>query len=126
MKQTLLAIAGAAIGGTLGYHAFFWVYSQGFYGMIIPGGLLGLGASIGKIRSIWLAVVFGLAALALGLFTEWKYRPFVKDDGLVYFLLHVTDKSMVTLLMIAVGAALGFWVPFRRIDPPRHPSGPTF
>jgi hypothetical protein len=126
MKQTLLAITGAVLGGILGYNAFFWVYSQGFYGMIIPGGLLGLGASFGKTRSIWAAVGFGLAALALGLFTEWKYRPFIKDDGFLYFLLHVTDKSTVTLLMIAAGGVLGFWVPFRRVDPPRSPSGPTF
>jgi hypothetical protein len=123
MKPTLLAIVGAVLGGTLGYFGFHWMIKYGFYGLILPGGLLGLGASIGKTRSIWMAAGFGLAALALGIFTEWKHFPFAKDDSLAYFLLHVTDNSPVTLLMIAVGGALGFWVPFRRIEPPRRFSG---
>lgn len=125
MKQTLLAITGAVIGGTLGYIGFRWMARHGYYGLILPGGLLGLGASIGRTRSIWLAVGFGLAALSLGIFSEWRYAPFRKDDGFVYFLLHVFDNDPVTLLMIAVGSVLGFWVPFRRIDPPTRPGAPA-
>ena len=120
MKQTLLVIAGAVVGGVLGYFAFFWIVKQGFYALILPGGLLGFGASFGTCRSVWLAVACGVAALSLGLFTEWRYAPFQKDDGLSYFLLHVADLKPVTLLMLAVGAALGFWVPFRSIE--RRPS----
>ena len=121
MKQTLVAVAGAAIGGTVGYKVFFWMIDQGFYGLILPGGLLGLGASFGKTRSIWLAAGFGLAALALGIFTEWSYRPFRANGGFVYFLLHITKNPPVTLLMMAAGGALGFWIPFRRADPaPGH------
>jgi len=123
MKQTLLAIVGAALGGLLGYKGFFWMLGQGFYGLILPGGLLGLGASIGKTRSIWLAAGFGCAALALGILTEWQHAPFTKDKGFVYFLLHITDNPPVTLLMIAIGGALGFWVPYRRMDPPRRLGG---
>ena len=122
MKHSLLAITGAVVGGTLGYFAFFWVVSQGFYGLIIPDGLLGLGAAIGKTRSTALAVAFGLAALALGLFTEWRYAPFQKDDGFAYFLWHVPDLNPITLLMIAAGGGLGFWVPFRRSEPQNRPS----
>jgi hypothetical protein len=123
MKQTLIAIAGAVLGGTLGFFGFRWLISQGYYGLMLPGGLLGLGASFGKTRSVWLAAGFGVAALLLGIFTEWDYRPFRKDDGFVYFLLHVTDNDSVTLLMIVLGGALGFWIPFRRADPPQQPSG---
>lgn len=123
MKQTLLAIVGAALGGALGYFGFFWMARHGYYGLILPGGLLGLGASLGRTRSIWLAAGFGLAALALGIFTEWRFAPFRKDDGLAYFLLHLADNDSVTLLMIGVGGVLGFWVPFRRMDPARQASG---
>src|SRR5258708_30389369 len=110
MQQTLIAIAGAAIGGVLGYYGFHWMIEQGFYGLMLPGGLLGLGASFGKTRSIWLAVGFGVAALVLGIFTEWTYRPFRVDPGFIYFILHITKNPPVTLLMIALGAALGFWI----------------
>jgi hypothetical protein len=123
MKQNLLSIAGAAIGGVLGYFAFFWVYSYGFYGMVLPGGLLGIGAGIGKSRSMWLAVGCGSAALALGLFTEWRRETWVRDPSFTYFLLHVPRLNPITLLMIAAGAGLGFWVPFRRVDD-RRAAGP--
>ena len=123
MKQTLIAMAGAVLGGTLGYYGFFWMLSHGYYALALPGGLLGLGASLGKTRTNWCAAGFGLAALLLGIFTEWKHEPFAKDDGFVYFLLHVTDNDSVTLLMIVLGGALGFWIPFRRVDPPQRLSG---
>jgi len=116
MKQIILSVAGAALGGVLGYFAFFWIYSHGYYGMILPGGLLAIGAGLGKTRSVWWAVAVGIAALALGLFTEWRRAPFEKDDGLSYFILHAHHLNSVTLMMIAVGGALGFWIPFRRVE----------
>jgi hypothetical protein len=88
--------------------------------MILPGGLLALGASIGKVRSIWLALVLGLAALALGLFTEWRFRG---DDTLGEFLGQVPKLRPIPLAMIAAGGFLGFWVPYRRMEPKRPPGG---
>jgi hypothetical protein len=123
MKQNLLSVAGAAIGGVLGYFAFFWVYSYGFYGMVLPGGLLGIGAGIGKSRSVWLAAGCGLAALMLGLCTEWRRETWVRDPSFTYFLMHVSQLNPITLLMIAAGAGLGFWVPYRRVED-GHPAPP--
>ena len=122
MKQTIIALVGAAAGGTLGFFAFFWIRRQGFYGMILPGGLLGLGASVGQVRSIWLAMFLGLAALGLGLFTEWRHAPW-DDDSLSYFLLHVHQLQPITLLMIGAGGLLGFWVPYRRMEAPPRSAG---
>jgi hypothetical protein len=116
MKSTLIAIAGAVIGGIVGHFVFGWILTKGYYGMILPGGLLGLGAGFGKTRSVWLAVAFGVAAVCLGFFTEWRYRPWQKDESLGYFLRHISDLDLVTLGMIAAGGALGFWVPFRRVE----------
>jgi len=120
MKQTLLVVAGAIVGGVLGYFAFFWIVKQGFYALILPGGLLGFGASFGKPRSIWPAAACGAAALMLGIYTEWRFQ---KDDALSDFLLHLADLKPITLLMIAAGAALGFWIPFRSIDQRPSQSG---
>ncbi len=114
MKDKALAFTGAIIGGTAGYFVFFWIVRQGFYGLILPGGLLGLGASVVPSRSVWFCAVFGVMALALGLFTEWRFAPFIKDGSLFFFLARVYQLRPITLFMIGAGAVISFWAPFRR------------
>jgi hypothetical protein len=114
MYKNLLALGGALVGGAVGYSAFFWSAQQGFYALVLPGGLLGLGAGIVQNRSSWVAVACGLLAIALGLFTEYRFAPFAEDHSLGYFLAHVLDLRPLTLLMIGLGGLIGFWVPFRR------------
>lgn len=113
-KHDSLVLLGAILGGLVGYVAFFWFASHGFYGLVLPGGLLGCGAGVFKSRSRYPSIICGVLALGLGLFTEWRFAPFVADTSLPYFLAHVTQLKSVTLLMITVGAAIGFWVPYRR------------
>ena len=43
MVSNLLGLGGAVIGGVVGYAGFRFAWSRGFYAMILPGGLLGLG-----------------------------------------------------------------------------------
>jgi hypothetical protein len=123
MKQVLVSMIGAVIGGTLGFYGFRWLHEQGYYGLILPGGLLGIGASFGKTRSLCVPVACSIAALALGLFSEWCEFPFVADKGFGYFLRHLTDLKLVTLIMLAVGTALAFWMPFRHADNQNPPAG---
>ncbi len=111
-----LSLTAAVIGGTLGYFAFFWIADQGFYALVLPGGLMGLAAGIPGPRSRWVAIVCGIAAVLLGLYTEWRYAPFIADDSWMYFLTHIHQLRPLTLIMILVGAAIGFWVPFRRVQ----------
>jgi hypothetical protein len=106
----LLGLVGAAIGGTAGYFAFGWVLQQGLYAIALPGFLLGLGAGLlSRQRSLALPIVCGVAALALGLYTEWHYLPFTKDASFTYFLLHFGDLRPATKIMLVLGAACGFW-----------------
>src|SRR5215471_7924041 len=102
MKQTLLVLGGALVGGILGYLAFFWIAAQGFYALVLPGGLLGVGAGLGKPRTVLFAVGCSIAAVVLGLVTEWRFAPFLKDDSLTYFLLHIHELKPITLLMIGL------------------------
>src|SRR5258707_709641 len=104
MKDKLLAFTGALIGGVAGHFAFFWIVRQGFYGLILPGGWWGLGAGILPSRSVWLCALFGAMALALGLFTEWRFEPLIKDGSLHFFLAHAYQLRPLTLLMIGAGA----------------------
>ena len=66
--------------------------------------LLGLTASyFARCRSTPLAIVCAIAGLALGLYTEWRYAPFIKDDSFSFFLTHVHEKQPIKLLMLALG-----------------------
>jgi len=113
-KHDSVTLFGALLGGVLGYSVFFWFVGQGFYGLVIPGGLVGLGAGVVKPRSGYLAVICALMALGAGLLTEWRFSPFKADESLAYFLAHVHQLKPITQLMIGIGAAIGFWVPYRR------------
>jgi hypothetical protein len=114
VKQNCLVLLGAVMGGLLGYALFFWLAGQGYYALALPGGLLGLGAGMFRTKSKAIAVVCGVVALALGLFAEWRFAPFAANDSLGYFVTHVHQLKPSTLVMIALGAIIGFWVPFRR------------
>jgi nitrogen fixation-related uncharacterized protein len=111
-KHYLIAIVGAAVGGAIGYFAFGWILRSGFYALVLPGGLMGLGATLGRVRSLPLAVALAIAAVILGFFAEWSFRPFAKDDSLNYFLAHLGDLTPVTIIMIGVGALVAFWGAF--------------
>jgi hypothetical protein len=109
--SNLLGLVGAVIGGVLGFYTFRWLLEHSFYGLIIPGAFLGLGCSLlARHPSATRGVICGLAALGLGLFTEWWFSPFKADDSLTYFLKSVGSLSPVTLLMIGVGAIVAFWI----------------
>ena len=113
-KKDVLVLLGAVVGGVLGYAGFFWLRRHGFYGLILPGGLLGIGAGVFKTKSRYVSVICGLLALALGFFTEWRRAPFAADESLGYFISHVYKLDSITLFMIALGSLIGFWIPFRR------------
>jgi hypothetical protein len=109
--SNFMGLVGATIGGVLGFYTFRWLVGQGFYGLMIPGALLGLGCSLlAQHPSPARGVVCGLAALALGLVIEWNFFPFNADGSLSYFLKNVTSLKPVTLLMIGVGAFLAYWM----------------
>jgi len=106
----LRGILGGALGGAAGYFVFHWLISMGWYGVMIPGVLIGLGCGLlsGK-RSFVLATVAMVGALALGLYTEWSWAPFAADDSLPYFLSHLMDLKLNTKIMIVAGGAVAFW-----------------
>jgi hypothetical protein len=108
--QTIaLGLLGAVAGGIVGYFAFVWLIRQGLYAMVLPPALVGLGAGICAGQSSrLLAIVCAIAGLALGLFLEWKFVPFVADSGLAYFLAHLHQLKPVTWIMLLVGAAVSY------------------
>ena len=97
----------------MGYWGFMWMARQGFYGLVLPGALVGIGAGIFKSRSMAVCIFCGVLALCFGFFTEWRFAPFAADPSLGYFIMHLHQLRPVTMIMIAAGVLIGFGVPLR-------------
>src|SRR5687767_140920 len=69
-ESPVLVLIGAAAGGAAGYALFWYARQWGFYAIVLPGALLGIGAGLARNRSVAMALICGLLALGLGLFTE--------------------------------------------------------
>jgi hypothetical protein len=123
LKNLLAGLAGALVGGAVGYAAFIWIARQGIYVLMLPGAAVGLGASLLVWdRSVLRGVLCGL--FALGLFAEWRFAPFIKDPGFGYFLAHTADLQPITLLMITAGGVFGYWLALGK-DRGIKPGGST-
>jgi hypothetical protein len=111
ITSNLLAFIGAAVGGVLGYYIFLWLIQKGFYGLMIPGALLGLGCSLpSNHRSHVRGALCGVAGLVLGLYSEWHFEWFQPDESFAYLATHIHQKGPVTLLMLAAGAFFAYWL----------------
>lgn len=114
-NQTLVilrGLAGAAVGGAVGYFIFFWLVRNGFYGLMIPGALLGLGAGLAAMgRSQTLAILCAAAAALLAIVVEWQRAPFAKDTSFAYFVTHLNqmDGATLKLVMTGIGALCAYW-----------------
>jgi MFS family permease len=109
--SNLLGLVGAIIGGVLGFYTFAWLEDKGFYGLAIPGAFLGLGCGLlSQHSSIPRGLLCAAGALGLSLFTEWKFHHFLVDNSFSYMVNHLSEKGPVTLLMIAIGTIIAFWV----------------
>jgi len=108
-KTFALGLLGAAIGGSIGYFAFEWILKQGFHAIMVPPAMLGFGAGyLSKGRSQPLAIVCAAAGLALGLFSEWRFFPFIKDESFLYFVAHIHQLKPIVLGLLALGAFMSY------------------
>ncbi len=113
-------LLGLTVGGVAGFYLFQWLVSQGFYGLAIPGAVMGLACGYAsRIYSPVLAVACGVSALGLTIFSEWKTFPFTDDESFVYFLAHLHQLKGLTLIMIALGVVFGAWFGLGRPNSPR-------
>ena len=102
-------VVGAVVGGLIGFFAFKWILTQGFYALLIPPGLLGLGAGYAiRGRSLPFAIAWSVAAIGLELFTEWRFFPFEADGSFLFFLTHLHKRKPLTLVMLVIGPIIGF------------------
>lgn len=82
---------------------------NGFYGILIPGALLGMGAGwAARGQSQLLGLVCFVLAIGLTLFTEWHVM-FAKNCTFPDFLSKIHTLSAVRLIMIALGPVMAYW-----------------
>lgn len=106
----IFGIIGAVVGAGLGWFAFDWLLGYGMYTMILPGAMVGIGAGLASRREcLKLGLITGVAALALGIFLEWKYMPLVADESLSYFLQNLVQINPIHLIMIFAGGFAGYY-----------------
>src|SRR5262245_36091539 len=108
----LRGLAGAVIGGALGYFLFGWLRARGVYAHAVPGALIGVGAGmLAGGRSSALGVLSALAAVALTLIAEWIRAPFRDDPSLAFFLTHLPklDHASIKLVLTGIGAVCAYW-----------------
>jgi hypothetical protein len=109
--STTLGVIGGIVGGVSGFVLFFWIANQGLYALVLPGAAVGMGCGLlARHRSVARGIACALGALGLGLYTEWKFMPFVADDRFPYMVLHFYSLKPITLIMIALGAALAYYL----------------
>ena len=110
-RNLVVGLLGAVAGGVLGYFVFSWALHQGFYALMVPGGLIGLGGGLFvKDRSVLRATICGVFGAGLGLFCQWRHFEFNADSSLGYFLTHLHQLRPLTLVMLAVGTAFAAWL----------------
>src|SRR5207237_1668610 len=82
----VLSVLGAVLGGCLGYYIHVWlVETHGLLALMLPGGMIGLGAGLFvRRRSYLFAALCALGAFFLGLYAEWHFWPFIKDERFAY------------------------------------------
>jgi len=103
-------MAGAVVGGMIGWGVFHFLVSQGLYGLVLPGALIGLvcGTASGGVSNIN-AALCAVGGLVVGLLLEWAYFPFEADQSLGFFLRNLGELRGMTWLMIALGAVFAAW-----------------
>ncbi len=117
-------VIGALLGGAMGYYAFFLVAKMGFYALALPPVMLGWGAAKGAgQKSALLAYFCAVAGLILGLFTEWRFEPFLADDSLPYFLTHLHELQIMTWLMLALGVFFSYKLPMEQAEKSTSDTG---
>ena len=111
VMSTTLGVIGGIVGGVFGYVLFFWIVRQGFYALVLPGASIGLGCGLlARHRSTIRGVACAIAALVLGLYTEWVFAPFGVDDQFGYLVAHFYLLRPITLIMIGPGTALAYYL----------------
>ena len=117
-------LVGSLLGGLLGYFLVDWLRRQGFYTIVLPGALAGLGCGVCSwTHSRARGVLCAIEAAAFGLVSEWllMYGPHEPTFGNFLGFLGKFDKQpLITPIMLGIGVFLGYYWGREATFPWRH------
>ena len=102
-------IIGAIVGGAIGFVLFKWLWSQGFYAGMLPGGFIGAGFGIGAARQMGWAAAIACAIVAL-VFGCWADAA--TNETAQTLMEYVGDYARIpdiNKIMIALGTLASGW-----------------
>ncbi len=109
--RELLGVVLASAGAYAGFVAYRWMLSHGYHALVLPGALLGLGAGVGAgSKSTVRGLVCAAAALVFGLYVVWCFWSIGDDGTLASFVTKVHKLSPPTMIMLAAGCLLAYWM----------------
>ena len=107
VKNLILGLIGGVVGGVLGGFICELLSNNGFYAVALPGAAVGFGfAMMAKKRHIAFAVICGILGLLAGLLTQWLV--YSNNETFLSLLFELKDYSIVTFIMLGLGAVCGF------------------
>ena len=106
--KLFLGIVGGIVGGAIGLYACKWLHGQGYYAIVLPGALVGLGFGYAARHcSVAFGIVSALIGFIAGLATEWTVI-YGGKPSLTEFLQNLKSDSPVTWILLGVGVALAY------------------
>jgi len=116
-----VAIAGAVLGGAVGYSAFkLLLNSFGLYAMVLPGAMVGVGRATGSTaKSIPVGVVCFVGAVLISIITEWSVTVMPEDATFVDFLAALPDKPFRNQASLVAGPIMALWFGIGRNETPQ-------
>jgi hypothetical protein len=106
----LRGIAGGASGGALGYFVFDWALTQGYYALVLPGSLVGLGCGLASGRKVLaLGILSAVGAFAVGVLADWNSLANPSPTILGHLATLLQSNRQMAALLILVSVALSFY-----------------
>jgi hypothetical protein len=106
----LRGITGALAGAAVGFVLFRLILQLGFYAIVIPGALTGMGGGwLSRRVSNTIGLICALIAAAITIFSEWYVAPFIVDEHFTYFITHLHQTRTIFQILAAVGIVMAFY-----------------
>ena len=105
----LRGIAGAILGGLVGYGIYHLLYSYNFYAGILPGACLGAGAGYASGgKSYGMGAICLVMGAVLSIVGEWLLR-FAELNSFMFYLENIREIGTINMIMLGLGTFAAFW-----------------
>jgi predicted transporter len=106
----LRGIAGGAVGGVLGYFVFDWALTQGYYALVLPGSLVGIGCGLASRRKLLaMGVLSAIGAFAVGALADWNSLANPSPTVLEHLGTLLQPNRRMPAILIFAGVAISFY-----------------